>query len=133
MKTANIVRLTLFGFLAVGAARADTVDDLLNAYRSLGAGPFSVASGNALWQRSFPADNGSPRACTSCHNTDPRKSGRHATTGKAVEPMARSVNAKRLTEQRQIEKWFKRNCKWTLGRECTAQEKGDLLSFLRTQ
>jgi hypothetical protein len=33
----------------------------------------------------------------------------------------------------QIEKWLRRNCNWTLGRECSAREKGDLLSFLRSQ
>ncbi|MFK5970948.1 MAG: DUF1924 domain-containing protein [Candidatus Marithrix sp.] len=32
----------------------------------------------------------------------------------------------------QIRKWFKRNCKWTLGRECNAQEKGDILKFIQT-
>ena len=55
-------------------------------------------------------------------------------TGIALyDPMAPCVNPKRLTERRQAEKWFKRNCKRTLGRACTAQEKGDLLSFLRNQ
>ncbi|MEA3244387.1 MAG: DUF1924 domain-containing protein, partial [Pseudomonadota bacterium] len=31
---------------------------------------------------------------------------------------------------KKIEKWFKRNCKWTLGRECTAQEKADFLAYI---
>ena len=47
--------------------------------------------------------------------------------------MAPSVNPKRLTDRSKIEKWFKRNCKWTLGRECTPQEKGDILTFLLAQ
>ncbi|MCW8907187.1 MAG: DUF1924 domain-containing protein, partial [Sedimenticola sp.] len=51
--------------------------------------------------------------------------------GKAIEPMAPTVNPKRLTEVKQIKKWFVRNCKWTLGRECTAQEKGDFLAYLK--
>jgi hypothetical protein len=54
-------------------------------------------------------------------------------TGKRIEPMAVSVNPQRLGDMAKIEKWFRRNCKWTLGRACTAQEKGDLLSFLRQQ
>ncbi|TBR21868.1 MAG: DUF1924 domain-containing protein, partial [Candidatus Nitrosotenuis sp.] len=29
-----------------------------------------------------------------------------------------------------VEKWFKRNCKETLERECTPQEKGDFLAYL---
>lgn len=44
--------------------------------------------------------------------------------------MAPSANPERLTDVRKIEKWFKRNCKWTLGRECSAQEKTDLLLYI---
>jgi len=29
-----------------------------------------------------------------------------------------------------VEKWFKRNCKDVLARECTAQEKADFVAFL---
>jgi len=133
MKSPTIFNLILSSLLIVGVAQAGTVDDLLWEFSEKGAGPFSAAAGKALWLREFPSKDGSKRACTSCHTSDPKKPGRHAKTGKAIEPMAPSANAKRLTERRQVEKWFKRNCKWTLGRECTVQEKGDLLTFLRTQ
>jgi hypothetical protein len=72
------------------------------------------------------------RSCASCHTSDPRNPGKHVTTGKAIKPMAPSVNARRFTDTKKIEKWFKRNCRWTLGRECNAQEKADLLSYLQT-
>jgi len=39
----------------------------------------------------------------------------------------------RLPDNQKIEKWFKRNCKWTFGRECTLQEKGDLILFMQKQ
>ena len=133
MSISTVRNLMLSGLIAVSIAQAGTVDDLLTEYAGAGAGPFSASAGESLWSREFPPKDGSKRACTSCHTSDLKQAGRHATTGKAIEPLAPSVNAKRLTERRQVEKWFKRNCKWTLGRECTAQEKGDLLSFLRTQ
>jgi len=47
--------------------------------------------------------------------------------------MSARVNAERYTDEKKIEKWFKRNCKDTWGRECTAQEKGDFLTFLLAQ
>jgi hypothetical protein len=47
--------------------------------------------------------------------------------------MAPSVNAARLTDQAKIVKWLHRNCKWTLGRECTPQEKGDFLTYIRSR
>jgi hypothetical protein len=39
----------------------------------------------------------------------------------------------RLTDVASIEKWFLRNCRGTWGRECSAQEKGDLLLFINQQ
>ena len=133
MKLSIPRKLILCGLLAAGASQADVVDDLLAEYRSQGTSPFSAAKGETFWQREFPASDGTKRACTRCHGRDPSQSGRHAVTSKPIDPMAPSVNPKRLSERRQIEKWFKRNCKWTVGRECTPQEKGDLLSFLRSQ
>jgi len=54
-------------------------------------------------------------------------------TGKTIEPIAVSANPERFTDVSKTEKWFRRNCKWTLGRECTPQEKGDLLTWLGGQ
>jgi hypothetical protein len=47
--------------------------------------------------------------------------------------MALSVNPARLTDAKTVEKWFRRNCRWTLGRECTPQEKGDFIQFITSQ
>ena len=113
-------------------AGADVVDERLAEYRAQGAGGFSAAAGEALWNKSVSeADNGQSRSCTTCHTTDLRVAGRHAETGKPIKPMKPAVNPERLTDARQIEKWFLRNCKWTFGRECTPQEKGDFLMFIR--
>lgn len=133
MNIGIISKLILCGLLAAGAVQADTVDELLADYQGQGAGSFDSFAGENLWQRKYPSVDGTQRACTSCHTDDLKRPGRHAVTGKTIEPLAPTANAKRLTDRRQIEKWFKRNCKWTLGRECTSQEKGDLLSFLRNQ
>lgn len=110
------------------AAGADPVGTMLDRYRQQQAGPFDANDGRALWLRDF---NG--RSCTTCHGDDLRQSGKHARTGKPIEPMAPSVNPVRLTDEAKMAKWLLRNCKWTLGRECSAQEKGDLLSWLKQQ
>lgn len=111
------------------ANAATTVDLEFAAYQMVGAGPFSTEAGEKLWNQKH-ADG---RSCAGCHGSDLRQVGKHVNTGKKIEPLAPSVNPKRLTDQRQIEKWFTRNCKWTLGRECTAQEKGDFLTFILAQ
>ena len=56
--------------------------------------------------------------------------GKHVRTGKPIKPMSPTVNPERLTSSKDIEKWFLRNCKWTLGRECSPQEKADLLLYI---
>jgi Domain of unknown function (DUF1924) len=69
-------------------------------------------------------------SCATCHTEDPRKPGKHATTEKDIEALAPAANPKRFTDARKVAKWFKRNCKDVLKRACTAQEKGDVLSYL---
>ena len=128
--------VTLFAALSwaliAPRARAGVVDDLLKHYTELGAANFSAEAGEAFFDRAvIDAKTGEPRKCTLCHTTDLRRTGKHATTGKVIEPLAPSVNPKRLTDARDIEKWLARNCKWTLGRECTPQEKGDVLVMIR--
>jgi len=45
--------------------------------------------------------------------------------------MAVSVNPERYQTLKKVEKWFRRNCKSVLGRECTVTEKGDFLTFMK--
>jgi hypothetical protein len=92
------------------------------------------AAGQAGWVNEYLQTDGSPaRSCTSCHGQDLTQPGRHAKTGKAIEPMAPSVNAQRLTDPTKIEKWLGRNCTWTLGRTCTAEEKDNFIAYIKTQ
>jgi hypothetical protein len=115
-------------------ARAAAVDDLLDRYRAEGSGNPSAGEGAALWERSFTdAQTGQRRSCSTCHGSDLRRAGKQANTGKSIDPMAPSVNPRRLTDPDFIEKWLARNCKWTFGRPCTPKEKGDFLMFLRAQ
>ena len=120
--------------LWTAAARADTVADLLRQYESLGASRFTASTAEAMWTKTFTdAKTGEARKCATCHSEDLRRTGKHAVTGKAIEPLAPSANPKRLTDAEHVEKWFSRNCKWVLGRECSPQEKGDFLVMIRTK
>ncbi|MES9971639.1 MAG: DUF1924 domain-containing protein [Candidatus Thiodiazotropha sp.] len=118
--------------VATTTLQANSVELMLESYQSDGAGPFSVEQGRQAWERSVvDKKSGKSRSCSDCHTDDLGKPGRHVKTGKRIEPLAPSANAKRLTDPKQIRKWFKRNCKWTWGRVCTPQERGDLLLFLQ--
>ena len=130
-----ILSIALCTALSAHIATADVVDDLLNTYQAAGAKNFSAGKGDDLWHQSHPDPKqaGKTRSCATCHGEDLRAKGKHVRTGKVIDPMAPSVNKERLTDAKFIEKWLKRNCKWVVGRECTPQEKGDLLSYLRKQ
>jgi len=113
--------------LLAGVADAATPAELLAQYHATSAQPFSAGRGDAL----FRAQQGE-WSCATCHTANPRNPGKHKITGKAIEPLAPSTNAKRFTHPAHVEKWFMRNCKDVLGRECTATEKGDVLTYLLT-
>ncbi len=119
----------------IDAKATSASDQLLEQYRQLGATEFSAERGSQLWiqEMTHIKSNGQSRSCTSCHSKSHTNNGAHVRTKKVIEPMARSVNPERYTDIKKIKKWFKRNCKWTVGRECSAQEKGDLLTYLLQQ
>lgn len=128
---AGTITAFLLGVVLSGAA-AGEVGDLLDRYRAQGAADFSGERGMAMWTSTHWV-KGEERACSSCHQAVLTSPGKHAKTGKPIASMAPSVNPERFTDAAKVEKWFKRNCKWTLGRECTPQEKGDILSWLSAQ
>jgi len=122
----NTFAIALTGSLFVVAANATPVSERMIATFEAASGKSAdAAAGEAFWNRDF---NG--KSCTTCHGSDVKKVGQHAKTKRAIDPLAPSVNPERLTEDRSINKWFLRNCKWTLGRECTSAEKGDILLWL---
>lgn len=134
MKLNKMVIIAAFMLSIPVFANASTADDLLASYKRLGAGNFSAEAGKAMWNKPYKdSATGQDRSCATCHHSNLSLRGEHATTGKAIEPMAVSVNPKRLKDAAFIEKWFNRNCKWTIGRECTPQEKGNFLMFIKNQ
>ena len=119
--------------VVLSAAHAATVEELLAQYQRDGAGPFRAEQGEALLNQLGSGDpNSEGNRCAACHTSDPRKAGKHVKTGKIIEPLAPAANRDRLQDAEKVEKWFLRNCKGTLGRTCTPQEKGDFLTFLTT-
>ena len=128
----RVLMVALATAMTSAAVAATPVAELLSEYRQQGANDFNAAAGKRFWNQAVrPNGASSERSCTSCHTADVRQSGKHAVTGKEIKPLAPSVISKRLTNPTKIRKWFKRNCEWTRGRECTPQEKGDVLTYLQ--
>ena len=117
--------LLLFASLQAMAA---TPAELLAGYVAQAGQSASAAKGEVF----FKASHGQEWQCTSCHGKSPTVGGLHASTDKTIEPLAPAANAKRFTDSAKVEKWFRRNCKDVLARECTAAEKADVLAWLMT-
>lgn len=107
-------------------AQAATAPELQQRYASEAGQPAQAARG----QQFFTSTHGKEWSCSSCHTKQPTAAGKHASTGKPIEPMAPAANAQRFTDAAKVEKWFRRNCNDVLGRECTAAEKSDVLAWL---
>jgi uncharacterized membrane protein len=128
----GLVSLAAMGLVAQPAL-AQTPNDVLASFKTAAAGDakfqgFSAARGEQF----FKAKHGKEWSCTSCHSDNPAAQGKHANSGKDIQPLAPAANAERFTDMAKVEKWFKRNCNDVLGRVCTPLEKGDVLSYLLT-
>lgn len=132
MRSLNFLIIFLvFQFPGKTIADNSVVNELLQSYQMQGASTPNAADAKTLWITEFPGKGEFiERSCSSCHGSDLTQAGKHVKTGKTIKAMDPSVNTARLTEKRKIEKWFKRNCKWTFDRECTVQEKADFLYYL---
>ena len=122
--------LAAASFAAAAATPAELQQRFEGEARAAGGAfaGFSAQRGEAF----FKSAHGGDWSCASCHTANPLAAGRHAKTGKAIAPLAPAANRERFTDAAAVEKWFRRNCNDVLGRACTAQEKGDVLQYLRS-
>lgn len=131
---ARYATLLLGALIATPPALAETPAQFLAGFEQAakqatpGFQGFSATRGAQF----FKSTHGNDWSCASCHTENPAAAGKHAKTGKAIQPLAPAANAKRFTDPAKVEKWFKRNCNDVLDRTCTALEKGDVLTFLLT-
>jgi cytochrome c len=130
----KIIAIILLCMAAIPAQASEATTRMLDTYRTEGAGEFSAERGKKMWTQTFKQQkSGKQVNCATCHADSLKRSGTHIRTGKIIEPMAISTNTERFNETKKIKKWFLRNCKWTVGRECTAQEKGDFLTYFLSE
>lgn len=118
--------------LSAAVAQAETPQDFLNTYQAAAQAADAKFQGFSAprGEQFFKTTHGNDWSCASCHTSNPTTTGKHASTGKQIDPLAPSANPERFTNTRKVDKWFKRNCKDVLSRECTALEKGDILTYL---
>lgn len=93
---------------------------------------FSVERGAALFAAVTGTSRDGTPSCTTCHGPTPKAKG-ETRAGKSIDPLALSLSPDRFTDPEKVAKWFGRNCRGVLGRDCTAVEKGDLLTYFMAE
>jgi hypothetical protein len=121
------VLLLLAMISLVKAAFSAMPQELLKGYE-FQSGRASTTRGEQL----FNTKHGKEWSCASCHENPPNHDTKHIVTGKVIKPLSPNANSERFVDQVKVEKWFKRNCNDVMARECTAQEKADVLAWLMT-
>ena len=122
----------VFMTFAVPMAYAETPQTLLDGYaqeakiENPGFKGFSAKAGEAFYKNKHGGD----WSCSSCHTDNPAAEGKHVVTGKLIQPLSPNANPARFSDSTKVNKWFKRNCNDVLKRECTSEEKGNLLTYL---
>ena len=110
---------------------AEIPADFLSRYQSAARATdptFTASAGRGA--DFFRRRHGGEWSCSSCHTDNPASTGRHASTGKTIQALAPAANPGRMTDSAKVEKWFRRNCRDVLGRECTPSEKADVVAWL---
>ena len=111
-----------------GEAAAATPAEIMSAYAAKAGMSPAAERGEKL----FISKNkgGAFESCTDCHTASPTRTGRDQVTEKWMPALAPAANARRLTDTARVEAAFRLNCKDVLSRECSAQEKADVMSWL---
>jgi hypothetical protein len=132
----NVHKFSLALILFVGSSSvlAETPAELVAGFAAEAAKSSpgfipSVQRGQAFFTREWGVSEKMPD-CTVCHGKNLKVTGKHVVTDKPIDPLSPRVNSKRFTSLKKVEKWFRRNCKEVVGRECTAAEKADFIQFV---
>jgi cytochrome c peroxidase len=125
-----VLALAVLANLGLSAAQAATPTELLAAYEAQAKAPGSPERGQKLFTQNFGRELGF--SCSSCHGAEPVKNGRDQVTEKVIRPLAPAANPQRFTDKTKVDTWFRLNCTDVVGRDCSAAEKADVISWLLT-
>lgn len=121
-------------FLTISSA--SVVDEYLNTLtkeakiKNPSFSGFDLKKGEEIFTSKHIGKKGKEVSCVSCHGRDLSKTGKNFFTAKEIEPLSPTANSQRFSEVKTIEKWLRRNFNDVYNREGTAQEKGDVITYI---
>lgn len=94
---------------------------------------FNAKRGELIFTSKHIGKRGKEISCVSCHGSNLALSSKNAFTNKTIDPLSPKANPERLTDVLEVQKWLKRNFNDVYKREGTAQEKGDVLYYIKSK
>lgn len=91
----------------------------------------SADDGRAFYTKKVEV-NGKDLSCSACHTDSPANTGKHNETGRAIKPLAPSVNPKRFSNRNKSEMAFSKHCRDLYGKDCAPGDKANYVTYLLT-
>lgn len=91
---------------------------------------FDYTRGEKIFTTEHIGKKGKLISCVTCHSNDLSKNGLNKHTNKVIEPLSPSTNTLRFTKAKDVKKWLRRNFCDVYNRVGTAQEKGDVVTYI---
>ncbi len=91
---------------------------------------FDYKRGEKIFTTEHMGKKGKLISCVSCHTDELTQNGENVSTGKLIEPLSPFANSKRFKKVKSVKKWLRRNFRDVYKREGTAQEKGDVVTYI---
>jgi hypothetical protein len=142
---AGVIAFPVYAQGTASAQQVEVMDKLLAVYAAAakievkaekGRGnvsdkPFTVEEGRRFYlvRRTWQSGD---YTCSGCHTEDPKKEGKHIKTKLPLKPLAPSANPERFINANKVEANFTAHCMDLHERDCTAYEKGNLITYLKS-
>ncbi len=91
---------------------------------------FDYSRGEKIFVTEHIGKRGKMVSCVTCHTDNLSNKGLNANTNKVIKPLSPLVNSQRFTKVKDVKKWLRRNFRDVYNRVGTAQEKGDVITYI---
>ncbi len=150
MKKLSYALIALLGLVSISAQANDTEaanvktarqaasDYAIHAQKQDPNVVLSAEAGQAFYTKKIIITQegklkGKEVSCAACHTDNPAANGKHMVSGKKLPPMAPSVNSKRFKDIGKSNKGFSDHCRDLYGKDCSAADKSNFITYVLTK
>lgn len=130
--TVLLTTISLMQAFTLNAQMSEFMNELLSEAKKQNPAlkEFDYARGEKIFTTESLGKKGKKISCVTCHTQDLTKNGLNENTNKVIGPLSPSANPKRFSDVKEVKKWLRRNFHDVYNREGTAQEQGDVVTYI---